>query len=330
MNPAFIITIDVEADDEWSTSTGLTTKNAAYLPRFHELCQRYGLRPTYLVEWSMAQSPVLREFGQAVIADKSAEIGMHLHAWTAPPYLPLTEEDHRHKPFLIDFPAAAMAEKVKVMTGTLEEAFQVAITSHRAGRWMLDENYARILVEHGYLVDCSVTPRISWAGTTGHPAGRGPRDYSRFPAQPYFVDLDDIGRPGASPLLEVPMTIVPRSRAALWSRAADLAGSTSLAGRVVNRFSPAVTWMRPNGRNRRRLLDLARTALAEGWQHVEFMIHSSELMPGGSPYFRTRRSVEGLFDDIDALFAFVSTGFDPVTLTEFRMTFPVRPGISRP
>lgn len=321
MNPAFIITIDVEADDAWSGSAEVTTENAAFLPRFQTLCEKYGLRPTYLVEWAMAQSPAMREFGRSVVAAGTAEIGMHLHAWTTPPCLPLTEADHRCKPFLVDFPPDVMAEKVKAVTGALQDVFQVPVTSHRAGRWMLDETYARILVEHGYLVDCSVTPHISWAGTTGAPGGHGACDYSRFPERPYFVDLQNIGQAGDSPLLEVPMTIVPRSRPAWLSRAADPA---SLAGRVVNRLSPEVTWLRPNGRNRRRLLDLARTARAEGWQHVEFMIHSSELMPGGSPYFRSRRSVEGLYADLEALFADMSSGFDPVTLTEFRA------GISRP
>lgn len=316
-NPAFIITIDVEADDAWNGSTEVTTENAAFLPRFQELCEKYGLRPTYLVEWAMAQSPAFREFGQAVIADKTAELGMHLHSWTTPPYRPLTEADHRYKPFLIDFPPAVMAEKVKAITGKLEDVFHMPVTSHRAGRWMLDETYARILVEHGYLVDCSVTPHISWSGTWGAPAGRGPCDYSRFPEQAYFVDLQDVGKAGTSPLLEVPMTVMRRSRAGWLARTAGLAGRSGLASRVVNRLSPEVSWMRPNGRNRRQLLDLARSARTQGRQHVEFMIHSSELMPGGSPYFRSRRSVEGLYADLEALFACVASGYDPMTLTEF-------------
>ena len=42
----------------------------------------------------------------------------------------------------------------------LEGRFGEKMTSHRAGRWAFDSRYARLLVEHGYLVDCSVTPII--------------------------------------------------------------------------------------------------------------------------------------------------------------------------
>lgn len=119
------------------------------------------------------------------------------------------------------------------------------------------------------------------------------------------------------------MTVVPTARAGWVGRASRAVGRTSLAGRALNRLSPEVTWLRPNGRNRRDLLGLTRTAREAGWPHVEFMIHSSELMPGGSPYFRSRRSVEGLYADLEALFAYVATGFCPVTLAEFHA------GISR-
>ena len=36
--------------------------------------------------------------------------------------------------------------------------------------------------------------------------------------------------------------------------------------------------------------------------HLEFVIHSSELMPGGSPRFRTEESVERLYGDLKILF----------------------------
>jgi hypothetical protein len=82
------------------------------------------------------------------------------------------------------------------------------MVSHRAGRWAFDERYAEMLVEEGYRVDCSVTPLVSWKTTLGDPSGRGGSDYSEFPHESYWVDLDDISRRGTSDLLEVPVTIV--------------------------------------------------------------------------------------------------------------------------
>ncbi len=47
------------------------------------------------------------------------------------------------------------------------------------------------------------------------------------------------------------------------------------------------------------------------------MLHSSELMPGGSPTFRSADSIEVLYGDMRALFALASINCEPRTLTEF-------------
>ncbi|MDH2424132.1 deacetylase [Sphaerisporangium sp. TRM90804] len=322
--PSFIVTVDVEADDAWSPSPEIRTENAAHLPRFHKLCERHGLRPTYLVDWTMARSPVFQRFGRSVLERGTGEIGMHLHAWTTPPLVPLTGDDHRHKPFLLEYPEQVVAAKVETASAILREVFGVSPVSHRAGRWMLDETYARVLVEQGYLADCSVTPHVSWSHDRGAPGGPGPRDYSRFPGRPYFLDLGDIGREGDSPLLEVPMTIVPRRYGLLAGVARELCARTGPTRRVARRLLPATAWMRPNGRNRDDMLRLARRALARRHDHVEFMLHSSELMPGGSPYFRTRRGVDRLYADLETVFRFVSSRFTGRTLAEFRALYPAR------
>lgn len=129
---------------------------------------------------------------------------MHLHAWNSPPTEPLTADDWRHKPYLIEYSDAMMREKVDYMTRLLEDTFQTKMVSHRAGRWAFDERYARLLVEYGYQVDCSVTPRVNWKTAKGAPQGDGRDDYRRFPQHAYFLDENDISREGHSPLLEVP------------------------------------------------------------------------------------------------------------------------------
>ena len=68
-----------------------------------------------------------------------------------------------------------MREKVKVLTRELEDTFNTPIVSHRAGRWSFNAAYARILVDYGYRVDCSVTPHVSWASILGDP-GRQSRN----------------------------------------------------------------------------------------------------------------------------------------------------------
>ena len=66
--PAFLITIDTEGDDLWSRPREITTRNAEFLPRFQQLCERYGFKPTWLVDYEMACCPVFGEFGRDVLA----------------------------------------------------------------------------------------------------------------------------------------------------------------------------------------------------------------------------------------------------------------------
>jgi hypothetical protein len=315
--PAFLITVDTEGDDLWSRPRHITARNAEVLPRFQELCERHGLKPTYLANWEMVRSDVFVEFGTAALKRGTAEIGMHLHAWNSPPEVPLTDDDYRYQPYLMEYPRDVIREKVHIMTTTLEDVFGVKMLSHRAGRWGLDETYAQVLIEQGYRVDCSVTPHVDWRANRGDPGGRGGPDFRDFPSAAYHLDPDDISRAGSSSLLEVPMTIIPRS-SAWWDAVRGAVGRLPHAGRVLNRYVPAVWWLRPNGRNRDRMLKILSIAEQRSSDYVEFMIHSSELMAGGSPSFSTRSDIDALFEDLEAVFAAARRHWSGMTLSEYR------------
>jgi len=318
--PDFLITIDTEGDNLWSAPREITTDNAAYLGRFQSLCDSYGLKPTYLVNYEMANSPVFVDFGKDVLRGKKAEIGMHLHAWNTPPLVPLTSDDFKFLPYLFEYPAKVMREKVTVMTELLENTFNGEITSHRAGRWGFNEVYAQILIEKGYGVDCSVTPHISWSGNLGDPQQSGGPDYSQFPDEAYCVDPHDIRRQGASSLLEIPVTVFSAQNT--FRRLLHLAlGNVPRVRTLVNQYFPLVCWLRPNGKNRRHMLDLVRRAVGERRPYLQFILHSSELMPGGSPFFSTAKDIEILYADLDVLFESAARTCQAATLEELHQRF---------
>jgi hypothetical protein len=314
--PSFLITIDTEGDSEWARPQEITTRNARYVPRFQALCERYGLKPTYLTTYEMARCPDFQEFGRDAVKRGTAEIGLHLHAWSSPPLVPLTSDDLKHHPYLIEYPDAVMREKTDVLTGVLEETFGLKMVSHRAGRWAFDSRYARILVERGYRVDCSVTPYLSWRHYKGAPNGRGGSDYSRFPDVAYFVDLDDIARSGDSTLLEVPMTTVPARRPLAKLGRARLSNGPRVVRALGNRLFP-VRWLRPIGEDVAQMLGVLRDAREDGRDYVEFMLHSSELMPGGSPRFETDGDIDRLYAGMEQVFQAASHAFQGRTLSEY-------------
>jgi hypothetical protein len=312
---AFLITIDTEGDNIWSAPAKVATENARFLPRFQSLCERYGFKPTWLTNYEMAMCPDFVAFARDATHRGQAEVGMHLHAWNSPPLVPLTANDHRYQPYLIEYPLEVLTDKVDFMTDLLTTIFG-PVVSHRAGRWAFDERYARVLADRGYTVDCSVTPHVNWSHSGGDPTKQGGTDFSAFPNRAYFIDLDDIKRPGASSLLELPMTIEDNSPRSVRPMIRAMA---TLPARFARKVWP-ISWLRPNGRNLASMKAMVDGAHARGEAYVEFMLHSSELMPGGSPNFLTPASIESLYDQLDSLFSYMADRFSGMTLAEFRRT----------
>ncbi|KAJ9431299.1 hypothetical protein SAMN05518863_11256 [Candidatus Pantoea symbiotica] len=312
--PAFLITLDTEGDNLWRNRSGkVTTRNVQFLPRFQSLCEKYNFKPTWLTNYEMASDPAYVEFGRDLLARGQGEIGMHLHAWYSPPEYALTDDDWRYQPYLIEFPENILRDKVAYMTDLLESAFQQKMTSHRAGRWAFDEVYARALIDNGYLVDCSVTPRVDWRNSSGAPQGKGGTDYSLFPDHAYYLDINDISRAGDSPLLELPMSIQYRYGAftnqlkKVWN---DVRGK---------KRGPSVNWLRPVGGNVEQMKQVAEQTLSQGNDYVEFMLHSSEFMPDGSPTFKNEADIERLYDDLEQLFSWLQSRTQGMTLTEYAL-----------
>ena len=314
--PKFLITIDTEGDNLWSRPKTLTTENARFLPRFQSLCESYGMKPTYLTNYEMVCCSAFVEFAKDALDRSAAEIGMHLHAWDTPHEYQVPAGGGKYHPYLIEYPEQVMRDMIATVTDLLEDAFGVKMLSHRSGRWAFNGVYAKLLLERDYTVDCSVTPHVSWREHIGAPDGQGGSDYRGYPDDAYYLDLEDISRPGDSNLLEVPMTIVPcQSRAANWIRRRCREGS--IPARAIDKFFPPIRWLRPNGENLGSLLSILRWARRADRDYVEFMLHSSELMPGGSPKFTTVESIDNLYEDMEALFA-AAGEFQGATLTEYR------------
>lgn len=309
--PAFLITIDTEGDNLWQKDDRISTENTRFLPRFQTICEKYAFKPVYLTNYEMALDPAYVEFARDVIARGSGEIGMHLHAWNSPPLAALTDDDWHHKPYLIEYPADQVHAKIDYITKLLEDTFQTKILSHRAGRWAFNEYYASLLLEYGYQVDCSVTPRVNWQLSPGIPHGGGGTDYRFFPTQAYFIDPKNIAKPGTSTLLEVPMSIQYKHSALL---NIFKQGYDRLRGKQHSR---SVHWLRPSGNNLQKMKKVVEVSLTQGHYYLEFMLHSSEFMPGGSPTFKTEQDIENLYRDLKQLFDWLRQRTVGMTLAEY-------------
>jgi hypothetical protein len=119
-------------------------------------------------------------------------------------------------------------------------------------------------------------------------------------------------------MLEVPMTI----RSSGLYRKAPWAYRIPLLRQAANRLvSPALNHLCPTESNLGGMLRAARGARAEGAVHLDFTLHSSELMPGGSPTFRNASDIERLYEHLGILFEELSTWCRGMTLKEFHAWF---------
>lgn len=284
----FIITIDTEGDNQWNPNAACSTRNAQFLPRFQQLAEKYGFQPTWLTNYEMAEDPFFVEYMTQKLKDGKCEIGMHLHAWNNPPEFPLAKVTNQRE-YLIEYPEHIMEEKIKVITTKLEDTFSTKMVSHRSGRWSTDETYFRLLDKYGYRVDCSVTPFVNWEpclGATGMPG----TDYSRYPVQPYKIYGN---------ILEIPMSIRPMK----YFAADTVYSLRRFLGEIKCSMKPRSVWLRPTESPSFDTLKKLLDVLEKDSDYAMFMLHSSEMMPGGSPSFPDEESIETLYRCLEKLFA---------------------------
>ena len=300
----FLITIDTEGDNLWQWKNGdpIGTDNTKYLPRFQNLCDKYGFKPTWLTNYEMMMDDNYVQFITEVVNEGRGEIGMHLHAWSTPPeYFLKAEKDNA--PYLIEYPEHVMEEKICAMTNIIKELTGVTPTSHRAGRWAMNETYFRLLKKYGYLYDCSATPHIDWSGNGGQTKDSKGSDYSKASEKAYRIQE----------ILEIPVTIRKAHRMSVKNAISIKEKLKS----VYHFIKGQNLWLRPNGHNLDEMLYLIDRVEKSSDDYIMFMIHSSELMPGGSPTFKSEEDIEKLYHDLEIIFERISKRFEGATVSEY-------------
>lgn len=295
----FIITIDTEGDNLWASHHGepITTRNTNFLPRFQRLCNAYGFKPVYLTNYEMANDVEFAAEAKEWLKAGQCEIGLHVHGWNNPPFYPLAGDKFAHA-YLYEYPDEVMREKLEVTKNLIKENFGVNPVSHRAGKWAMDERYFNILSEIGIKVDCSYSPGIDWSNTIG--ATKGGTDYSHVSHNPQTIDG----------ILEVPITVRKLHWDGWQKPKRILKGLLGLSKPVW--FRPAMASLD----QMKRVFDLERWCSTN--DYVMLMLHSSELMPGGSPYFPDEASIEREYDALKALFEYAKRkSYVGCTLNEY-------------
>ncbi len=329
--PRLVVSVDTEEEGLWGgryPTVGNTTENLRALPGFQELCNRFGIRPTYLID-----APVLDD---SAAVDRLAawqelgdcEVGAHCHPWCNPPF---EETVTPRETYLCNLPEDLQRRKLAWLTETIRDRIGRPPTSFRAGRYGLDALGAKILADLNYKVDSSVIPFMDYT-LTGGP------NFEDAPLDPYWIG-DDLCKPAASgDVLEVPVTVgysrrnfasahSMRLRASRhpWRRlrAVGLLDRTGLSRRI--KLSPE----QATANSLERLVDVL---LARKAKSLVLMFHSSSLLAGGSPYVPDDAALQRFYSRLEKFFQLCRSKwrFESATLSEIVAPLSPAPVVAGP
>lgn len=290
----FLITVDTEGDNLWGWKEGksITTHNTHFIPKFQELCENYGFKPVYLTNYEMAQNDAWVRYAKSKAQQGLCEIGMHIHAWNSPPEYKLVN-NYGGNAYITEYPDEVIYKKVEFITKYLRERFETPIKIARSGRWATNDIYFETLHNLGFIGDCSFTPGVDLSILPGYSQNIG-NDYRKVEKSTHLL---------SSGIIEIPMT----------TRKIHHLANGTWKHRISALIKGDSMWLRPYRKSLDDMILLSNYVKNEGEDYLEFMIHSSELMPGGSPYFKSE-------EDVRVLYSILKKYFDWVINTEYRGT----------
>ena len=294
MAPELLIVVDTEEEFDWSkpfSRDATATRSIPAQARAHDIYDRLGVVPTYVVDYPVATDPDAARFLRWLKEEGRAEIGTHVHPWVTPPHV---EEVGPRNSYHCNLPPELERAKIVAATEAVAAAFGERPTIFKAGRYGFGANTARVLAELGYRVDCSKLPY------TDLRADGGP-DFRGTPSEPHWL---------AEGLLEVPLTIGffgaaaaagPRIEALFNSPRAErlrIPGMLARAGLVAR------SRLTPEGVSAEEQCRLLRALAARGQRVFTLTYHSPSLAPGNTPYVRSDAELAAFLATIEQVLVY--------------------------
>jgi hypothetical protein len=310
-------TMTVDTEEEWDWHAGwpvnhFSTSNVSLLPRFQELCERFGVSTTYFADYAVLSSPEACDLLLKVADRPKVEIGLHIHPWNTPPIVNQGIV-HARETFLHNLPADLVQEKLETVYSYFARA-GLKPTSFRGGRYSSGGTVHDFLQDHGFVADASVCPYSSWSDD-------GAPDYRERTLNPVRIAPR---RSGQSPLWEIPLTLAfTRRPFAFWHKWYDLVEHSWLSKLRLIGIGERLgivrrVWLNfesPLGEAMESLLSMMQSLPLDA---ICFTVHSSSLMAGGNPNTPTAAAADCLFRKMEAVFNWLSKHptFQPATVTE--------------
>lgn len=312
--PVLCIVVDAEEDFDWNAP--FSRRNHAVvslqgLRHGHALFRRYGLQPTYLLDFPVISDPHAGEILGPWIEAGEALAGAQLHPWVTPPFeevvCPLNSYACNLAPDL-------ERRKLGLLSGRIAGVLGQPPRVYKAGRYGIDLRRERTLHALGYMVDTSVMPFRDYSGNGGGP------DFFGYPDRPFWT-----GAERRVLYLPVTQSLIGPLRGlagggadrALFSAGAERLHLPGLLARM--RLLERIM-LTPEGVSLAEMRRLTSGLLAAGYRVFALSMHSPSFMPGSTPYVRSATDLAALLGRIEAFLDFFlgTVGGEPINILALR------------
>lgn len=315
MPTLFAVTVDTEEEWDWDAGwpTGdLFLRNIGQLPRFQDLCDQYGITPTYFTNLAVLDDNQSQKILLELSRHHGTEIGMHIHPWNTPPLKssgPVTARDT----FLHNYPADEIVAKLDSVYQRFRE-MGLTPTSFRGGRYSSGGAIHSYLQKHGFVADSSVVPFSTWED-------EGAPDFRDRNLEPRRINPR---AEGEEPLWEVPLTMAfTRKSLGFWHGVYERIergwlGKLRLIGIMEKLGLVRKIWLNFEVFSAKRMLELLKLLRSWDLPFICLTVHSSSLMAGGNPYTPDAIAEERIFDSCKTVFEHLASWdqFQPATITQ--------------
>ncbi|HEY3886018.1 MAG TPA: hypothetical protein VGL62_12460, partial [Vicinamibacterales bacterium] len=163
MRPTLFVVVDTEEEFDWHaplSRANTSVRAARHIDRLQTVVSRYGVRPTYVVDYPIASQPDGFEPFKEIADSGEAAIGAHLHPWVNPPYVDDPCGGRNSYGFRLG--AALEREMIRALKQQIEDSFDAVPLVYKAGRYGFGPTTAETLESLDFAIDVSVNPRMDF------------------------------------------------------------------------------------------------------------------------------------------------------------------------
>jgi hypothetical protein len=303
--PRLHVVIDTEEEFDWHApyaraNTSVTAMR--HISRVQTIFDRFGIAPTYVVDYPVASQPGGYEPLLEIAARGGCTIGAHLHPWVNPPFDETVSVAHS---FTGNLPPTVQRAKIVALCDAIGEHLATTPRMFKAGRYGLGCDTVEVLEELGFEIDGSICPRFDFSDQLG-PSFAG-FDSSLFYLTPGLLEIpctvDYVGWSGA---LRPALHRLASSAALARSRAVGVFARLGVTNQVM---------LSPEGNELAEMQALTQALVARGVRHLTLSFHSPSVEPGHTPYVRSQQDLDRFLRTIEQYCEFFmkAAGGRPIT-----------------